>query len=560
MNMLAALVLIGILVFIHEFGHFIVAKFCGVHCTVFSIGYGKRLIGIEIGGTDYRISMLPFGGYVMMAGGDPFGDGTEDDALLSNPEDAFMRKPVWQRLLIVSAGPVFNLVLPIVAITRLLMAGEPQPAAVVGGVEWNSSAHKAGLQAGDTIEAINDQPFRAWGKMSKHLKTLDAGEHVFHIKRAGQSQAITVRLAEQSPLGVSFLRYSSQIGVDDPASPAGKAGLQTGDTIVSANGAKIADFVDLQAALQDATNSLSIEYTRQGETQQTTLTPESAWTPKAHQDIADVDPRWGILPATIFVAKVSQSMSESSTGLFSGCSQVPPTPSPALANGIEPGDRFVQLDDRIVHDWGDVLKHISATMDGEGESASARPVKVKLMRNGQLVTFDMTPQVVQDTDAMGRYRFRPILGVTRSGDFVDGPEISVYYDFVSAFSRSVNETVFISGFIIEQIGKLITGEAAVEKSLGGPIEIARQAGAAANEGLFRWVRLMAMLSISLGIINLVPIPVLDGGQFLFYLIEWVRGRPLSVRVRELALQLGGVFLVLLMLVVMFFDINRWIQG
>ena len=115
----AALILIGVLVFIHEFGHFIVAKMLGVHCTIFSIGYGKRLIGIEFGGTDYRISMLPFGGYVRMAGADPFGHGDEDDHLLENPEDAFMRKAVWKRLLIVAAGPIFNLVLPIVAFTAL---------------------------------------------------------------------------------------------------------------------------------------------------------------------------------------------------------------------------------------------------------------------------------------------------------------------------------------------------------------------------------------------------------------------------------------------------------
>jgi regulator of sigma E protease len=128
MSILSAVALITILVFIHEFGHFIVAKACGVHVTVFSFGFGKRLIGMEIGGTDYRVSMLPFGGYVKMAGADPFGMGEEDDDILDDPSRAFLRKPVWQRLLVVAAGPAFNLALPLVVFTILLMAGEPQPA------------------------------------------------------------------------------------------------------------------------------------------------------------------------------------------------------------------------------------------------------------------------------------------------------------------------------------------------------------------------------------------------------------------------------------------------
>ena len=161
MSFLSAFVLIAILVFIHEFGHFIVAKACGVHCKVLSIGYGKRLIGFEWGGTDYRLSMLPFGGYVLMAGADPFGTAdVEEDK--TPDEKSFMKKPVWKRLLIAAAGPAFNLILPIVCFTALLMAGEKQAAPSIGEVEWGTPAHNAGLLADDTILQINGVETPSW--------------------------------------------------------------------------------------------------------------------------------------------------------------------------------------------------------------------------------------------------------------------------------------------------------------------------------------------------------------------------------------------------------------
>ena len=146
---IAAIGMIAILVFIHEFGHFIVAKACGVHVKVFSIGFGRPLLGFDFKGTEYRLSMLPFGGYVQMAGADPFGTGEEDDEWLEDPESAFLRRPVWQRLLVVSAGPAFNLALPLVLFTVLLMAGEPQPANSVGTVDSDGLAAEAGMVPGE---------------------------------------------------------------------------------------------------------------------------------------------------------------------------------------------------------------------------------------------------------------------------------------------------------------------------------------------------------------------------------------------------------------------------
>jgi regulator of sigma E protease len=555
MNYLSAIVLIAILVFIHEFGHFIVAKACGVQCTVLSIGYGRRLFGFQIGCTDYRVSLLPFGGYVRMAGADPFGDGEEDDHWLADPDSAFMRKPVWKRLLIVAAGPAFNLALPIVAITALLMAGEPQPSAVAGMVFWDSPAHEAGIVPGDELLAVNGVETPSWQKMSKSLQGLESGAHQLRIRRDGEEKLIDVHFTDaSSKLGIDFLRPSAEVGVDDPRSPAGRAGLRTWDVITEVDGEVVTDFLDLQKALSGK-ESAKVFYMRDGAPYEATLSIDGSWSAPPPMEVVGLDSRWGLLSATMFIKHLG-ALPEKNAGFLKGCSSEEEEPYPALVKGLETGDRFLKLNDRDVHSWNDVIGGVASSMLGEGEEATAKEIAVIVVREGEIVTRSITPRVIQDTDTAGRYRYRPVLGAVRGGGYEEGPYSRVYYSFPSAFERASKETWMISMFIVEQIGKLITGEAAVEKSLGGPVEIVRQASYAAKRGLFEWIRLMAMLSISLGIVNLVPVPVLDGGQILFYLMEAIRGKPLSVRVREYAQQFGVLFLVLLMLVVMVFDINR----
>ncbi|MDG1481595.1 MAG: RIP metalloprotease RseP [Myxococcota bacterium] len=564
MNIFAAVALVAILVFIHESGHFIVAKLCGVHVQVFSIGFGRRLIGFEYGGTDYRLSLLPFGGYVMMAGADPFGYGDEDDDLLDDPESSFMRRPVWQRLLVMIAGPGFNLILPIVVFTALFMAGEPQPAPIIGDITSEAPAAEAGMLPGDRIVRVGGQEIATWLGMREQIAGLGAGTHEIVVERSGAELSLSVTLTEEasSRLGISHSRIDSIIGVDDPTSPAGSAGLRTGDRIVGVNGAVVGDWVELTAALQAALQSdtLSLTVDRAAETFSADLS-QTQWAPRDNGANQPATERWGIAAGTLFVGEVGETANDSGDDVFAGCSPgPPPPPSPAFSSGIEPGDRFFRLDGEPVRSWIDVLNGVQGTMEGTGDEATARALAVELIRDGELISLDITPKVIRDTDAVGQYYYRPILGTSRGGGYVDGPTTRQYYPFTLAISRATEETVLISGLIIEQLGKLITNEAAVEKSLGGPVEIVRQASAAAEKGLFTWARLMAMLSISLGIINLVPVPVLDGGQILFYLIEGIRGRPVSHVVRERAQQIGVLFLVLLMLMVLVFDIRRLLVG
>ena len=185
---------------------------------------------------------------------------------------------------------------------------------------------------------------------------------------------------------------------------------------------------------------------------------------------------------------------------------------------------------------------------------------VTVRRAGVVSAIHVTPEVVKDTDELGRYRWRPLLGIASAGNAVAAPMIARPYAFPDALGRATDEVVLVSSFIVEQLGKLTTGEAAPQESLGGPVEIFRQTRAAAERGIFDWARQLGLFSISLGIINLLPIPVLDGGQIVMYLAEWVRGRPLPLVLRERAQQAGVIFLVLLMLFVLVFDIHRAAVG
>lgn len=564
MNILAAVSLVAILVFIHESGHFIVAKMCGVHVKIFSLGYGRRVAGFMHNGTDYRLSLLPFGGYVMMAGADPFGYGDEDDDELEDLSHSFMRRPVWQRLLIIAAGPAVNLVFPVIVFTMLFMAGEPQPAASIGEVERGSPAAEAGVIPGDVLTSINGEPFGTWNGMSTVIATLEPGQHTVTVDRAGAPVTLSLSMEEEDRrvFGVTFRRPDSSVGVDDPGSPAGLAGIETSDRITAVDGEAVEDWIGLNrqiAAIAGDVLPLTVEAS-DGTTSDVVLARES-WTPMDNGLLPSAAQLWGMSSSTLFVSNISETVEDDGIEILSGCRPGPaPPPSPALQQGILPGDRFFRINGEPISAWYEVLEAVAGSMVGTGETATASPVELEMVRGGELTTIEITPRVITATDVTGVYHARPILGTTRGGVYITGPMARQYYSFGTAFRRSSEETILISRLIVERLGMLVTGEAAVDKSLGGPVEIVRQASAAAEKGLFSWVRLMAMLSISLGIVNLVPVPVLDGGQILFFLLEAVRGRPVSHQFRERAQQIGVLFLVALMLAVLVFDIHRLFEG
>jgi regulator of sigma E protease len=542
-GLLAALALIAVLITIHEFGHFIAARAVGVRVKVFSIGIGPRVAGIRIGDTDYRISGLPFGGYVRMAGADPFNDSGLDDDDDPTAEGAFMSKPVWKRLVIVAAGPVMNLILPFFVFTALKVAGDPQYRADVGTVRPDTPAADAGVQADDRIVELEGTSVLTWTDVDDALAEASPPIELV-VERDGTRLSLQIpgAITALQDLGISASAPDTEIGVDDPSSPAASAGLASGDLLLAVEGTEVRSWNAVVRLAARADSELTVRV-RSGETERTVVLRQNpAWSATTTPAEPATYTRWGLTSAEVFVG------------------DFPDETSVAAQAGVLPGDRMLTVDGGPVRRFEDVITAVAGSTTGEREEMVARALTLQLRRAGQTVDLVMTPRVVEGPNRMGRLASRPLLGIASAGGIVHPPLVRRPYPLPEAASRATSETTAIARFMVEQLGLMLTGEARVSDNLGGPVAMVRQTKEAAEQGAYEIARLLGIFSLSLGIINLFPMPVLDGGQIVMYLAEWVRGRPLPMVLRERAQQIGVIFLVLLMLFVFANDIKNWIQG
>jgi len=348
-SIFAFIIVLGVLIFFHEFGHFIVARLFGVGVEKFSLGFGPRLVGKKVGITDYRLSAIPLGGYVKMVGEEPDAEVAPEDIPIS-----FTHKHVGKRILIVAAGPLFNVLL-----------------------------------------------------------------------------AVVIFFAIFAFSGIYIVRPS----------------------------------------------------------------------------IGEVQPG-----------------------------------SPALAAGLQKGDLITAIDGHAINSWDEMAQIINASR--------GRTLRVKIRRAGANLVLTIKPKPMATRNAFGEKVQRYIIGITASGDTT----VKKLNPF-QAFSESIAQTYRVSKLMVVIIAKLIKGEISA-KNLGGPIMIAQMAGDSAKAGVLNLIFFIALISINLAIINLLPIPILDGGHLLFFLIEAVKGSPVSIKVREVSQQVGLFILILLMILVFYNDITR----
>ena len=422
-NIFAFALVLGFLIFAHEAGHFLVAKAFGVRVLVFSFGFGKRLIGFRRGDTDYRVSAIPLGGYVRMAGDTP------DDNHPADPAE-FLSKPKWQRFLILVAGPAMNLLIAIAFIAVISMIGTEIPIMkpVIGEVQPNMPAVRAGLRAGDTIVAINGEP--------------------------------------------------------------------------------INDYDDLRLAINMHANTpIRVDYRRAGAMHTTTMTPVSA-----QSDYGPIG-RAGILPLLEpFVGRVNAGSPAAQAGLHSGDRIV-------AANG-KPIAQLPQFNDVII-------------------AAKGAPIALQVQRGANV--FSTTLARVPALDDRDPYRgFYP-------------PSIVRKLSLIPALQDSVEQNWKMLKFAGIAIGRIFRAEGSV-KELSGPISIARISGDMFRRGWMEVVALMAMISLQLGVMNLLPIPILDGGHIAILLVEGAARRDLSMIAKERIQQLGFALLATLMIVVLYNDV------
>jgi len=435
------ILVLGVMVLVHEWGHFIVARMCGVRVDVFSIGFGPRLFGWKKGPTDYRVSALPLGGYVRMAGQD-LSEVDAGDKPPTGAPDELMSKPRWQRALISFAGPAVNLLFPILLLTGLYsVAGVPYPAYLdapvrVTGMSPNAEAAPSLLKAGDTILSINGVATPKWEQALLALSKVGPGSTIkMEIDESGVRRTIEVPVKDVSDpskvLGYAPIRpIIDQVA---PGTPADRAGLREGDVITAVNGNKIEYWEQFRQATQSSNGQpMTLDLNRQGQTLQLMVTPKKG--------AADSD------------EKVYQI-------------------------GVLPRDETE-------------YKHVS---------------------------------------------------------------------FSESVRLSGEKTVDTIGQTIDAVGKLFSGRVSI-KQLQGPVGISHMAGQAVRRGPMDVIFLMVVISVNLGILNLLPIPILDGGNILLLAVEGIMRRDLSLSFKERFVQVGLVFLLVIFAVVMYNDILRRISS
>ena len=571
MDYLFAIVNIALLIVVHEFGHFVVARMCGVYTPVFSVGFGRRLWGIDLWGTDFRISAIPFGGYVRMAGADPFGYSEEDDNL-PDPSMGFMQKPLWQRIAILLAGPGANVLYAVSVITVALMVGEPKELPEVGTVVPDTVAERSGFLPGDRIIDINGRSVATWGQIDALVPSLGESNTVV-VERDGTQVELEVAVTEADrkahpdgrkvPFGILNERPSSRVGVDDSHSPAGVAGIEAGWGIAKVGDTEVHDWLDVERAFRELGDAGGVELAmkrldmeKEEVVDLSVQLVRSAWTTSDAGTSAAA--AWGLRPGVLFVGTVHEQVSDAH-GFLAGCRSRPHARvAPAVAGGVERGDRMLSIDGHPLHRWADVSRYVTAAFNPDTPNEPPRTIILTVRRDGALHDLELLPEVVADHDVTGRNQVRAVIGVGPvSGNRV-GPTTPVYYAFPDALSISIDENVRVAKLSVERIGEVITGAAAFDQSFGGPFAMLSAGAAAAADGLFTMARLSALISLSLGVVNLVPIPVLDGGQIILFAIEAVRGRPISAAMRERVLQIAVLAMVLLMLAVTIKDIDQWL--
>jgi regulator of sigma E protease len=545
----ALILMLGILIFVHELGHFLVAKACGVRVLKFSLGFGPTIglgrfrLSWQRGGTEYVVAWLPLGGFVKMLG--ETGDPEDDPEARAHPEVTLGGKRTWQKLAIVFAGPAMNFLLPVAILAVSLALGVERPAPIVGQVEAGSPAAAAGIAPGDRVLAIDGQPVRWWDQVEERLRAKPGQTLHLAIEHEGARREVKIAVGERAGLdafggvaevGWSGLGYNplrAVVGVPALDSVAARAGLRSGDRVTALDGRPIEDwnaFAKAYAAAKAGSVALAVERGDEASPQKLELSLP------ARGSLAAA----GIVPATVLIAKVTPD-------------------SPAARAGLAPGDLILAVDGAPVGSFFSFAETVRASR--------GRPLALTYARDGELHTVEVRAEKQEVENVLGVPETQYLIGISPDVRPLPGAVgLDIERNPLKSIPRAVGMTWELTTSLIEGLQKLVTGHLS-PRQLSGPIGIAVMARNALELGWAAYLRILIVISVNLAVLNLLPIPVLDGGQAVLYTIEGVKRSPVSLRTREIVQQIGLTVLVLLMGLAFWNDISRhwtsfvdWLRG
>lgn len=536
-NVVPFVILLGILVFVHELGHFLVARACGVRVEVFSLGFGKKILSYKKGYTTYCISIVPLGGYVKM-----FGEqSTDAEAIV--PEDravSYTHKSVWQRIAIVFAGPLMNFLFAILVFGFIAYTGEETRAARISEVTTGSIAEAAGLKSQDLVLSVNNTKVRSYEEFQNALNQTQNQAAQIEVQQDGeQPRTVSAQVASidnpnifagaktiGSITGVMPYTKGTLVAVR-PDSDAFKAGLRTGDEITKVADRKVQSWNDLARLTQAATSNLTVERTTNDKKETVQLTLN--------------------LPADKKIVSIADLGIEN-TELY--LEQIVPG-SPAAQADLMKYDKIVSINGKPMESWESVLTTIKSY---DGKDA----LEFKISREGTEIVKKITPLVTSQMTNLGKEDKRYTIGIMPMMNISQPELVTVSEDsLIAATVKGFDRSWDISVMTVMSFVRLFQGEVS-HKNIGGMISIGKAASDAYAMGLQQFLMTMGILSISLFILNLLPVPVLDGGHLVFYAIEIVKGSPLSGRKLEIAHQIGFALLMGLMVLALFNDFTKFI--
>jgi len=446
----AFVVALGVLIVIHEYGHYLVARLCGVKVLRFSVGFGRPLWRVRRGRdqTEWVIAALPLGGYVKML------DEHEGPVAPEELHRAFNRQTVWRRIAIVVAGPAANFLLAIAFYWALFMGGVQEAKPVLGAPEAGTVAEASGITRGETVLKINGEPVASWQQVRWRLLQLAVEKQSARLEVIDAKERLTWRTLDLSHF-------------------------------------------DLEGFDSDPLARLGLRLNR-----------------------PDVAPVIGtVVPGSV-----------------------------AETGGLRAGDRVVSIDGGAIRVWEDVVRAVRAR---PGET-----VQLQVLREVNKIEIRLRPEAVQQNgERFGRIGAAPRVDAEAMKDLVATVRYAPWPALAMAFERTWETSVFS----LKMLGKMAIGEVSW-KNLSGPVTIADYAGQSAQLGIGAYVAFLALISISLGVLNLLPIPLLDGGHLMYYLIEIFKGKPVSERTMELGQRLGLTLLLFLMAFAFYNDLSRLLAG